>query len=574
MNLLLIGASFFIVLIIIGVILYFVFQEDPEEEDTEETQDDDNSTIKPDKIKTDFSKGDTLLQNQELLSGSGLKSKNNNFTAVMQPDGNFVIFDFKRAIWKTNTSGTNLKLKFEGSTPTPDGKVHQGSLQIYDTSNTPTIKWYMDPVFAVNNGKLVMQNDGDLVMYSGNDIRWSSKKGIVYNYEKGDTLNIGTTLWYQQGLMSKNGKYTLVVQNDGNIVAYNENKNAMWATNTFVNNNIRTGNAMNLLFMIDGIDGKLVAQDYQSNIKWELKIPELGGNSKLVMQDDGNIVIYDSLNVARWSSWYGYGHTLKNWVCKKDGVKQGNVFVNWGEESGHGVWACNSWLSSCENKCTVDTSNWECKKGETSVGLQEIGTNITQLNSKWDAQWACNQWKPDCKENGVEKCLAYAVDPVEYRKTNSTATIPNTCPSDKENVGGLCYTKCSAGYSGVLTNCVKNCPEGFRDDGYYCAKPAPYGRGEGYAWRLGDRIGDYSGAKRRCESENPQGCDQDGLLYYPKCKNGFHAFGCCTCTPDCEAGSTDIGVSCQKQMYGRGVGVPMDCPANKEKIGGLCYNNQ
>jgi len=35
---------------------------------------------------------------------------------------------------------------------------------------------------------------------------------------------------------------------------------------------------------------------------------------------------------------------------------------------------------------------------------------------------------------------------------------------------------------------------------------------------------------------------------------------------------TDIGVSCQKLSYGRGVGKPLGCPATQDTDGGLCYN--
>jgi len=89
-----------------------------------------------------------------------------------------------------------------------------------------------------------------------------------------------------------------------------------------------------------------------------------------------------------------------------------------------------------------------------------------------------------------------------------------------------------------------------------------YGRGVGYAlWH-----------KSECESENPQGCEKNGLLYYPKCKEGFYAFGCCVCSPDCVDGMTDIGVSCQKQSYGRGTGSPMICGNGKEEDAALCYD--
>ena len=127
----------------------------------------------------------------------------------------------------------------------------------------------------------------------------------------------------------------------------------------------------------------------------------------------------------------------------------------------------------------------------------------------------------------------------------------------------MCYPTCKSGYSGVGPVCWQNCPPGFTDTGADCLKPASYGRGAGYAlWH-----------KSECESENPQGCEKNGLLYYPKCKEGFHSVGCCICSPDCSDGMTDIEVSCQKQSYGRGAGVPLICGSGKEEDAALCYDS-
>lgn len=151
-------------------------------------------------------------------------------------------------------------------------------------------------------------------------------------------------------------------------------------------------------------------------------------------------------------------------------------------------------------------------------------------------------------------------------------TVPTDCGAGRELDAGLCYPTCAAGFGGVGPVCWQGCPGGFRDDGAYCAKPAAYGRGGGYPWQFGDAPFDLSGARQRCERDNAGGCEQNGLLYYPKCRANFHAFGCCVCTPDCPAGMTDIGVSCQKQSYGRGVGtVPTSCAGGLQYDAGLCY---
>lgn len=122
------------------------------------------------------------------------------------------------------------------------------------------------------------------------------------------------------------------------------------------------------------------------------------------------------------------------------------------------------------------------------------------------------------------------------------------------------------GYDGNGPVCWQTCPAGFRDTGADCLKPAPYGRGAGYViWDQG-----------KCEHDNPQGCEKSGALWYPKCGAGFHAAGCCICSPDCPADMPDIGVSCQKGSYGRGAGQPLAMGVcapglQKDPSGALCY---
>ena len=84
------------------------------------------------------------------------------------------------------------------------------------------------------------------------------------------------------------------------------------------------------------------------------------------------------------------------------------------------------------------------------------------------------------------------------------------------------------------------CPVGFKDDGFYCAKPASFGRG----------TGSFSEATCIAEAKalGSSTCERSGLLYYPKCKTNLHSFGCCMCSPDCPVGWEDIGMSCLKPL--------------------------
>jgi hypothetical protein len=137
-------------------------------------------------------------------------------------------------------------------------------------------------------------------------------------------------------------------------------------------------------------------------------------------------------------------------------------------------------------------------------------------------------------------------------------TIPNTCPSGQQYDGLLCYPQCAAGYAGVGPVCWQSCPSGWRDDGAFCYKPDSYGRGVGYI------------SESLCRQHYPS-CENYWGLWYQKCGAGFYPVGCCVCSPVCLAGMVDIGISCAKLSYGRGVGAPAQCQSGLQYDAGLCY---
>ena len=133
-------------------------------------------------------------------------------------------------------------------------------------------------------------------------------------------------------------------------------------------------------------------------------------------------------------------------------------------------------------------------------------------------------------------------------------------PGYNQETAGLCSQPCGSDEKGIATFCYKNCPAEFRDDGLYCGKPAAYSRGAGYV------IWD----KAKCEKDNPQGCEQGGAIWYPKCRAGFK--GAVTqCTVVCPSGWEDIGVSCKKPSRFRDTKPLTVCPSGLEQGGALCY---
>jgi hypothetical protein len=138
------------------------------------------------------------------------------------------------------------------------------------------------------------------------------------------------------------------------------------------------------------------------------------------------------------------------------------------------------------------------------------------------------------------------------------------CKENEELYDGLCYPKCKEGYEAIgCCTCQKKGCDGLSTDIWAaCAKLEDYRRGVGYVlWNHG-----------KCVRESGGECERNGLLWYPKCKPGYHASGFFSCSPDCPKGYRDGGVFCVKDSYGRGGGITRPgCAEGHELDGGLCY---
>jgi exopolysaccharide biosynthesis protein len=173
-----------------------------------------------------------------------------------------------------------------------------------------------------------MQDDGNLVLYDsqGGAALWASQQGRLQQAAAnaapppaptpaiasptptpvsfaqalgltvlGSQINDGT-LTANQALVSANGRYTAVMQTDGNFVVYDGTR-AIWASGT-------DGKANGGFLAMQG-DGNLVVYAPGGNAKWASGTNGAGVNRQftLVMQDDGNLVVYDSQGgAALWSS--------------------------------------------------------------------------------------------------------------------------------------------------------------------------------------------------------------------------------------------------------------------------------
>lgn len=122
-----------------------------------------------------MSKGNTLGDGQTLNAGQYLES-GNGYYAVMQQDGNFVLYQTlhwipKNALWASNTC-------MKGVQPRRVIMQNDGSLVVYDVYNTPT--WASNTFQkGAKPHRLVMQPDRNLVIYDGSGkATWASNTNI------------------------------------------------------------------------------------------------------------------------------------------------------------------------------------------------------------------------------------------------------------------------------------------------------------------------------------------------------------------------------------------------------------
>lgn len=220
---------------------------------------------------------------ERLYGGQSIKSSNGHFTAIVQDDGNFVVYKGSQALWASNTNGKGkgCSLEMQGD----------NNLVLYDHKGSAV--WA-----SGTNGKgtspcyVVQQDDGNLVLYdSDNKALWASN---TVQKQSSDTLARGETLPMDKPLHSQNGHYKLLVQEDGNLVLYKHEKHAIWASNT-------NGKGHKPHRLVNQNDGNLVLYDHHDKAHWASNTNRDNGNQRLVVQNDGNLVLYEG-DKPLWAS--------------------------------------------------------------------------------------------------------------------------------------------------------------------------------------------------------------------------------------------------------------------------------
>ncbi|MGX5654283.1 S8 family serine peptidase [Geodermatophilus nigrescens] len=112
-----------------------------------------------------------------------------------------------------------------------------------------------------------------------------------------DQLAAGSSLVAGQGLVSPNGRYSLELQADGNLVVYAPGRRALWHARTWGNPGAR------LVFQADA---NLVLYSSSGRALWHSDTWGHAGG-RLVLQDDGNLVLYTAGGTAVWFTGWDRG---------------------------------------------------------------------------------------------------------------------------------------------------------------------------------------------------------------------------------------------------------------------------
>ncbi|MEV0400473.1 hypothetical protein [Actinoallomurus sp. NPDC050550] len=237
-----------------------------------------------------------LKAGQILKAGQYVRSPNKTYALIQQTDGNLVLYKGKKALWSSLT----------GTHPGAFAAMQtDGNLVVYSKAK----KALWDSGTGRHPGAfLAVQNDSNLVIYS------KAKKALWTRSITIERLQPGYSLKAGQAVKSPNGRYTLLMQTDGNLVLY-QGKKALWSTITG-----RHPGAYTLM----QTDGNLVVYGTDRKPLWYSNTAGHPG-AFLEVQNDGNLVIYGTNNKPLWSRHLyngilGPGQSLRT----GDGVRSPN----------------------------------------------------------------------------------------------------------------------------------------------------------------------------------------------------------------------------------------------------------
>ena len=229
----------------------------------------------------------SLTKGQKLNLNEFITSPSGKYRLRFQGDGNLVLSDREKVYWSSKTEkkgATKLILQSDGN------------LVIYRSDNSAV---WSSKTAGSGAEKLSISDTGEIKLLTGIEVFWSQNSPPIFVGDT-DRLEIMDVLFSGESIISPNGKYRLRFQGDGNLVLSDREK-VYWSSKT-----------------------------------------EKQGATKLILQSDGNLVIYNENNRPLWSS-----QTRNSLADRLVLTDSGELKLKAGDET---VWSRNSDLESDPGK--------------------------------------------------------------------------------------------------------------------------------------------------------------------------------------------------------------------------------
>ena len=235
-------------------------------------------------------KTNNLSSESTLKPGEFLTSPNGKFILIMQYSGQLALYTGGSMIWQSETVNWDNKdstLRIQGD----------GNLVLYKSNGTAI---WASGTSGQGSVRLTLQDDGNLVLYKSNGTAiWASgtSRSVATTTHIGDSLKTGGALSTDQYLRSPDWRYFLYMQSDGNLVLYTAgHAHALWGSGT-------DGKGGKYVTMQN--DGNLVIYS-DSKALWGSGTDGKGG-TYVSMQNDGNLVVYSNTRPLWGSGTDGKG---------------------------------------------------------------------------------------------------------------------------------------------------------------------------------------------------------------------------------------------------------------------------
>ncbi len=178
-----------------------------------------------------------------------------------------------------------LLVMFTFSTTLAPASVHAATAHKAQAS-VPNINLPCGP--STNNGRIVTKGGN---RYRCECVRFEAGQPCQWVWRNLDATTFSYLEMDRQELITTGYKANFYFQPDGNLVDYDENGHARWASST-------VGRGYQTVFQTDG---NLVIYNSNNNPVWASNTAGVSG-STLSIQADGNIVIYNFLGFPLWST--------------------------------------------------------------------------------------------------------------------------------------------------------------------------------------------------------------------------------------------------------------------------------